>query len=198
MHTEQRRQLGIAAAIPSLGIILIGIFLYLHDRSPAVLIEKIPTLTASSTTSMILTSPSFNHSEKIPDKFTCDGGNINPQLVIGNVPTDAQSLALIMDDPDAPGGTFTHWTMWNIDPATTVIKEESIPSKSVEGTTSFGKVGYGGSCPPPGKAHRYFFKLYALNSMLDLPERSKRVDLEKEIKKHFITETQLVGTYQRK
>lgn len=193
-----KKQLGIAAAIPGLGIILIGLFLYLHDRAPAIQTEKVLAPTASSTTSMLITSPSFNHNEKIPDKFTCEGGNINPQLIIGNVPTNAKSLALIMDDPDAPGGTFTHWTAWNINPNTTAIKEESVPPKSVEGETDFGRVGYGGPCPPSGKPHRYFFKLYALDSMLNLPEGSKRASLEKEIATHTIASAELVGIYERR
>ncbi len=157
---------------------------------------------------MLITSPSFNHNEKIPDKFTCEGGDINPALAIENVPENAKSLALIVDDPDAPGGTFTHWTVWNINPNTTAIKEESVPPKSVEGETDFGRVGYGGPCPPaspkpseggpPGKPHRYFFKLYALDAMLNLPEGSKRADLEKEIATHTIASAELVGIYERR
>ena len=146
---------------------------------------------------MLITSPSFNHNEKIPQKFTCDGGDINPQLVISNVPIDGKSLALIVDDPDASGGTFTHWTVWNIDQQTTFIKEESKPPKSIEGTTDFGRIGYGGPCPPQG-VHHYHFKLYALDAILNLPEGAPKKDLEKEIQKHLIAQAKLIGLYERK
>ena len=147
---------------------------------------------------MLLTSPSFRSGELIPDKFTCSGGDINPTLEISNVPSEAKSLALIVDDPDAPGGTFTHWTVWNIAPGTVLIKEESRPPKSVEGTTSFGRVGYGGPCPPPGKAHRYHFALYALDSTLALPEGASKAQFKDEIKKHLIVSAELFGLYERK
>lgn len=146
---------------------------------------------------MILTSPAFQNSGSIPQKFTCDGGDINPELQIGNVPGTAKSLALIMDDPDAPAGTWTHWTVWNIDPKTTVIKEESVPPRAVEGMTSFGRIGYGGPCPPPGKPHRYFFKLYALGAILDLPSGTPLADLEAEIQKYMVARAELIGLYGR-
>ncbi len=218
-----RRQVAIAAAVPSIGILLIGLFLYIHDQvTPS---EIKPSTNTSSTTSMLLTSPSFKNNGPIPQKFTCDGfdkltaggGDINPALEVANVPPEAKSLALIMDDPDAlaspkpseggPSGTFTHWTVWNINPQITFIKEESTPPGSVEGNTGFGKIGYGGPCPPaspkpseggPSGTHHYHFKLFALDSMLNLPEGAKLADLEKEIQKHLIAETELVGTYQRK
>lgn len=146
---------------------------------------------------MLLTSSSFNDKESIPKKFTCDGYDINPELLISNVPAEARSLALIVDDPDAKSGTFTHWTVWNIDPGTTFIKEESKPPGSVEGVTGFGRNGYGGPCPPNG-THRYFFKLFALNAKLDLPETAKREELERAIGDHKLAETQLMGIYTRK
>ena len=149
---------------------------------------------------MLLTSPSFENNTHIPSKFTCDGGGINPELQIQNVPAEAKSLALIIDDPDATRGvTFTHWLVWNINPRTTIIKEESIPPDSTEGVNDFGKVGYGGPCPPAsaGKPHRYFFKLYALDSALDLKIGSTKIKLEDEIKKHLVEKTELVGLYQR-
>ena len=206
-----KKYLALAAALPSLGIILIVGFLYFHDRTQNIQIEKIAPNNTSST-SMLLTSPSFKHNEFIPAKFTCDGfdtfdrlsagklttsgGDMNPELVIANVPAEAKSLALIMDDPDAPGGTFTHWTVWNIDPLAQFIKEESTPPKSIEGITDFGRIGYGGPCPPSG-THHYHFKLYALDATLDLPEDASRSNLEKEIQKHLIEQTELVGLYGR-
>lgn len=153
---------------------------------------------ASTVTPMILTSPVFKNNESIPRKYTCDGGDINPELLIQYVPEDTKSLALIVDDPDAPGGTFTHWTVWNINPKTTVIKEESVPPGSTEGTTSFGRVGYGGPCPPPGKPHRYFFKLYALNvASFQLETSWTKNILEDSMRDHIISQAQLIGLYGR-
>lgn len=163
---------------------------------------------------MLLTSPSFEDKSAIPSKFTCDGGNINPELLIQNVPENAKSLALIVDDPDIPDfvkkslGTevFDHWLVWNIDPKTEIIKQESKPpglpteagakAGSVEGKNSRGKIGYTGPCPPDGE-HRYFFKLYALDAMLNLPEGSSKSDLETEIKKYLIEKAELLGVYKR-
>ncbi len=148
---------------------------------------------------MILTSPSFNNNELIPQKFTCEGGDVNPELRIENVPEGAKSLALIMDDPDATGGrTFTHWLIWNIDPKTALIKEGSRPLESVGGKNDFPRIGYGGPCPPRGsKPHRYFFKLYALSKVLDLKEGASKGALESEIKKYLIAQTELVGLFGR-
>lgn len=146
---------------------------------------------------MILTSPSFENNGFIPSKFTCDGGDINPELHIQNVPGGTKSLALVMDDPDAPGRTFTHWLVWNINPETTLIKEESSASESSEGATDFDRVGYGGPCPPSGVPHRYFFKLYALDVILELRAGAIKNELEKEINKHLIAKAELVGLYKR-
>jgi Raf kinase inhibitor-like YbhB/YbcL family protein len=147
---------------------------------------------------MIITSSAFDNKGAIPKKFTCDGGDINPDLLIQNVPPEARSLALILHDPDAPRvGGFTHWTVWNIDPATTLIKDESIPPGSVEGANGAGKTGYVGPCPPPGTPHRYQFQLYALDAILDLPEGAPVAVLQKEIDAHMIARAELVGFYAR-
>jgi Raf kinase inhibitor-like YbhB/YbcL family protein len=146
---------------------------------------------------MILTSPNFNHGEPIPRKFTCEGFDVNSELAISNVPAEAKSLVLIVDDPDAPNGTWTHWTVWNIDPETTMIKDESVPPRATEGMTSKGNTGFHGPCPPPGKPHRYFFKLFALDAVLELKEGASRGELEAEIAAHKIAEAELMGTYER-
>jgi Raf kinase inhibitor-like YbhB/YbcL family protein len=148
---------------------------------------------------MLITSPSFKDGEKIPIKFSCDGGDINPELQIQNVPVEARSLALIVDDPDAThGGTFTHWFTWNINPATQFIKEESVPPGAQEGTNDFGNISYGGPCPPKGNnPHHYHFKLYALDAMLNLSQGAGKSALEAEINKHLITKAELVGLYRR-
>ncbi len=148
---------------------------------------------------MLITSPSFENDGTIPKKFTCEAGNINPELQIQNVPPGAKSLALIMHDPDAPrDGGFTHWVVWNIDPATPFIKEESIPAGATEGTNGAGKIGYMGPCPPPGHGvHHYQFRLYALDSLLDLLSTTPVVALEAEIEKHLLETAELVGLYSR-
>jgi Raf kinase inhibitor-like YbhB/YbcL family protein len=146
---------------------------------------------------MIITSPSFNDGEMIPEKFTCDAGDFNPELQIQNVPPDAKSLALVLHDPDAPmPGGFMHWVVWNIKPETTLIKEESTPPKSVEGKNSAGENQYTGPCPPSG-THHYEFWLYALNILINLPENTEPSDAWKEIKAHAIAEAKLVGLYGR-
>jgi Raf kinase inhibitor-like YbhB/YbcL family protein len=147
---------------------------------------------------MIITSSSFDDGGMIPRKFTGDGGDMNPELLVQNVPAEARSLALILHDPDAPThGGFTHWAVWNIDPRTSLIKEESIPPGSVEGTNDAGRVGYFGPCPPPGAPHHYHFQLYALDAILDLPEAAPVAALRKEIDKHIVAQAELVGVYGR-
>lgn len=148
---------------------------------------------------MLLASPSFESNAAIPKKFTCDGGGINPELQIQNVPAGAKSLALIMHDPDAPvPGGFTHWVVWNIDPGIPFVKEESVPPGATEGTNSGGKIGYMGPCPPKGHGiHHYQFRLYALDSPLDLPPTTTATALEAEVEKHLLETAELVGLYSR-
>lgn len=183
--------------IPIFVIILLGISVVarLAVRSNIRSVQNKTTPTQKE--NMLLISSSFENNLSIPSKFTCDGGNINPELQIQNTPEDAKSLALIMDDPDAPIGTFTHWLAWNIDPKTEIIKQESKPPGSVEGKNSSGSFGYMGPCPPSGE-HHYHFKLYALNSMLNISADSSKQVLEQEIQKYLITETELIGLYKRR
>jgi len=144
---------------------------------------------------MKLTSPVFKNNGAIPSEYTCDGEDISPELNIENVPENAKSLALIMDDPDAPAGTWVHWVVWNIPANTKVIPKGTSP-KGVKGKTNFGRLGYGGPCPPSG-THRYFFKLYALDTILNLKEGSSKKDLENAMQGHIIEKTELMGTYKR-
>lgn len=144
---------------------------------------------------MKITSPAFQNNTKMPSKYTCDGEEINPPLSFADIPANAKSLVLIMDDPDAPSGTWVHWILFNINPKITSVEEGSIPSESKEGITSFGKTGYGGPCPPPG-THRYFFKLYALDATLNLTNPDK-ADLEKAMQGHILDSAELIGLYSR-
>lgn len=146
--------------------------------------------------SMKLTSPAFNHNGSIPLEYTCDGANVLPELNIEDAPEKAKSLALIMDDPDAPAGTWVHWVLWNISPETKSIPKGAEPPKSMRGKTSFGRPGYGGPCPPSG-THRYFFKLYALDTILSIKEGSNKSDLEQAMQGHIIEKAELMGTYKR-
>ena len=145
---------------------------------------------------MRIKSSAFKHTETIPSKYTCDGDDINPPLKIEEVPEEAKSLVLIVDDPDAPVGIWTHWTVWNINPKIEKIEEDSVPEGAVEGMTNFGSTGYGGPCPPGGE-HRYFFKLYALDSKLELDPLTEADELEEAMDKHIIEKAELVGLYER-
>ncbi|MEN8261835.1 MAG: YbhB/YbcL family Raf kinase inhibitor-like protein [Nitrospirota bacterium] len=144
-----------------------------------------------------ISSPVSENNGRIPSKYTCDGTDVNPTLFIENVPADAKSLALIVDDPDAPMGTWVHWVLWDIDPGTVEIKENTLPKGARQGINDFRRNDYGGPCPPSG-THRYFFKLYALDSSLRLDPKSKKTDLEKAMKGHVIEESQIIGLYKRK
>jgi Raf kinase inhibitor-like YbhB/YbcL family protein len=132
----------------------------------------------------------------IPLKYTCDGEDVNPPLLISDVPENAKSLVLIVDDPDAPRGNWVHWTVWNISPRVKEIPENSCPQNAVEGMTDSGRSGYSGPCPPSG-THRYFFKLFALNTTLDLNTSAEAADIEKEMEESILVKAELVGLYRR-
>lgn len=143
-----------------------------------------------------LSSPAFKHNQQIPSKYTCDGKDVNPPLAIESVPAGAKSLALIVDDPDAPAGTWVHWVVWNIAIGTKEIREHAVPAGAAQGMNDFRKRDYGGPCPPSG-THRYFFKLYALDTMLNLDGSATKAALERAMKGHIIAQTELVGLYKR-
>jgi len=145
---------------------------------------------------MKITSSAFQQGANIPSKFTCDGANTNPPLQISDVPSEAKSLVLIVDDPDAPSGLFTHLAVWNISPQTSTIGEGSMP-KGGQGTNDCGRAGYGGPCPPSG-SHHYYFKIFALDRELDLPFGAKRSQLDAAMKGHVVGQGELMGRYSRK
>ncbi|MCA9874764.1 MAG: YbhB/YbcL family Raf kinase inhibitor-like protein [Anaerolineales bacterium] len=171
----------------------LGLFLLLGCSA---LPTPTPSAEVSSLTSVSLTSPTFADGEAIPPKYTCDGEDISPPLSWQGVPEEAASLVLIMDDPDAPGGTWVHWVLYNIPPALS-----SLPENAAAGAVAFGqgynswqRPGFGGPCPPSG-THRYFFTLYALDSQLSLPENATKEDVENALAGHILVQTQLMGTY---
>ena len=151
---------------------------------------------------MQLTSSAFTEGGSIPAEFTCEGKDISPPLKWSGAPARAKSLALIVDDPDAPAGTWVHWVLYNLPASTSELPENasrppSILGSAAQGLNDFRRSGYGGPCPPPGKPHRYFFKLYALDSELSLRRGSTKKDLEKAMQGHILTQAQLMGTYKR-
>jgi Raf kinase inhibitor-like YbhB/YbcL family protein len=158
---------------------------------PLALGEDVP-----KTGGLKITSPVFENNRTLPPRYTCDGKNINPPLMIENVPRQAKSLALILDDQDAPRGSYVHWIVWNIDPGIKDIREDSVPEGAMEGTNDFKKRNYGGPCPPT-RAHRYAFKLYVLDIRLTLEPRSTKADLEKAMKGHILAQTQLITSYKK-
>ena len=145
---------------------------------------------------MELTSFEFSNNEKIPSTYTCDGDNINPPLEISEIPEGTKSLVLIVDDPDAPAGTFDHWIVFNIPPETTEIARNSVPARAVQGTNSAKKASYSGPCPPL-KIHRYMFKLYALDTTLDLTSSAKKSDVESVMEGHILAQKTLTGIYSK-
>lgn len=152
---------------------------------------------AANMSTLKISSPAFKQNERIPERYTCDGADVSPPFMIENVPPGTESLALIVDDPDAPRGTWVHWVVWNIAPDTKEIKEHNVPAGAAEGLNDFRKQSYGGPCPPSG-THRYFFKLYALDDTPALGANATKGDLERAMKGHILSQTELVGLYARK
>ncbi len=144
---------------------------------------------------MKLSSPDFKHSTMMPSELTCDGDGTSPELNIMDVPKNAKSLVLINDDPDAPVGVWDHWIVFNIPPTTNKISKGEEPA-GIGGKNSWGRTGYGGPCPPSG-VHRYFFKLYALDTMLTLKEKASKKEIEAAMQGHIIAKTEIIGTYKR-
>jgi len=143
-----------------------------------------------------ISSSAFEKGGEIPQKYTCDGENVNPPLQFENVPAKTKSLALVFDDMDAPKGSYVHWILWNIAPNIKEIKEKSVPEGAVQGENGFKKQNYGGPCPPR-RAHKYVFKIYALDSPLKLDPHSTKTDLEKAMEGHVIAQAQWMGVYKR-
>lgn len=175
-------------------VVFIGALLW-SERNPEIVPAKdeLPIIKQGE---FVITSRVFGNEQTIPVLYTCDGAKVSPPLTIVSPPPDTKSFVLIVTDPDAPTGTFTHWTLWNIDSGVTEILEGNVPSKTVEGLTSAGKSGYVAPCPPSG-THRYFFELFALDSVLGLNGQAKRSDLESAMQGHVIAKMTLIGRYNR-
>lgn len=160
-----------------------------------------PALPEEVEMTLSVSSRAFREGEKIPTKYTCDSQNVSPPLVWTEAPAGTQSFALIADDPDAPGGTFTHWVLFNLPPTNHELPEaipaqSQLPNGALQGKNDFGKIGYGGPCPPPGRPHRYRFKLYALDRTLDLKAGASQKQVMDAMQGHILGQGQLTGTYQ--
>lgn len=150
-----------------------------------------------------VTTPRFENGEMIPQKFTCDGDNISPLIRWDNIPEGTVSIALLMDDPDAPAGVFTHWIVYNLPPDSRELeeiipKEKNLKNGAIQGQNDFGKIGYGGPCPPEGETHRYYFRVYALKRKLKQEEGASRDDLLNAMEGSILDEGEYMGRYKRK
>jgi Raf kinase inhibitor-like YbhB/YbcL family protein len=151
---------------------------------------------------IVVKSPAFDEDRPIPVKYTGDGADVSPPLTWSGVPRGTRSLVVLCEDPDAPRGTWTHWVVFNLPPESRELPEgtpaqPTLPGGAVQGTNDFGKIGYGGPAPPPGKPHRYYFKLTALNTTLDLKPGAKRSEVLAAMDGHVLAEGWLMGTYRR-
>lgn len=150
------------------------------------------TMNNENANNLKISSPAFEDGGNLPVKYSCDGSGVNPPLKIKGFPTATQTFALILEDPDAPSGSFIHWLCWNLPPVED-ITENSTPG--LQGKNSAGKKGYTAPCPPAGKPHHYIFKIYALDSKLELSENASRTELEKAMQGHILAQGQLTGLY---
>jgi Raf kinase inhibitor-like YbhB/YbcL family protein len=154
-----------------------------------------------ATMAIMVTSSAFDEGKMIPGIYTCDGKDISPPLKIEGIPDETKSIALISDDPDAPMGTWVHWVLYNLPPDTrdlqgSIPPDETLANGARHGISDFGRFGYGGPCPPSG-VHRYFFKVYALDAMLELSGQVTKSDLLTAMEGHILAEGQLIGRYKR-
>jgi Raf kinase inhibitor-like YbhB/YbcL family protein len=177
-------------------IILLIVLFFVYQKSFIVqehLLNKEQIIVSES---LMEVKSAFNNSERIPVEFTCEGDNVSPPLFISGIPNSAKSLAIIADDPDSPSGTWVHWVIFNIIPRGDSMQIKEDESPGTEGVTSFKKIGYGGPCPPSG-SHRYFFKVYALNEILNRKEGATKQQLEEAMQGHIIEKAELIGLYSR-
>jgi len=171
----------------------------MFSQTPTLAVSSIP---AGQPMSLTISSPSFTNGGAIPKKFTCDAADISPQLTWTDPPDGTKSFALLVDDPDAPIGNWNHWAMWNLPAKLRSLREglsknAHLPDGSEQGMNDFHKPGYNGPCPPAGKPHRYFFKLFALDTKVALKEEAGKPELETAMKGHILAQAEWMGTYKR-
>jgi hypothetical protein len=146
---------------------------------------------------LTVSTPAFKDGLAMPHTYTCDGQDVNPEIIIEGTPKETKSLVLIVDDLDAPNGDWVHWLLFNIDPSTMRIPENSVPEGALQGTNTFGDAVYEGPCPPLGPVHHYYFKAYALDTMLDIPGGAEKEELLQAMGEHILAEGQVMGIYGR-
>lgn len=173
-----------------------------ETTTPKTTIELTTTTTTPEPEEMVITSTAFEDGGTIPAAYSCDGQDKSPELNWTGVPEGTQSFVLILDDPDAPGGTFTHWVIFNIPAGATGLEENTakigeLPDGTLQGKNSFGTIGYGGPCPPSGSLHRYYFTLYALDITLDLASGATKAQVLAAMEGHVLAEAVIMGNYQR-
>lgn len=171
-----------------------NLFSVLITASALIMLNEMILISFSEDTAMKITSPVFEHNQMVPAKYTCQGDDINPRLIVSQIPKETRSLALIVDDPDAPMGTWTHWVVFDIPLENSEIKEDTIPG--TQGYNNFGRNEWGGPCPPGG-THRYFFKIYALDTKLNLKEGAKKGEVERAMQDHILEKAELIGLYKK-
>jgi len=176
-------------------IIIFTIFIF-RDKNISPNQQQVGSTILNNLTTMKISSPAFENNMPIPSKYTCEGENINPPLLSEDVPPEAKSLVLIVDDPDAPRGTFIHWVVFNISPQANFIEENSVPLGALLGKNDANSLNYYGPCPPSGE-HRYIFHLYALDTQLNLTNGASISEIKDAMRNHILTETELVGRYQK-
>ncbi|HWV98253.1 MAG TPA: YbhB/YbcL family Raf kinase inhibitor-like protein [Candidatus Acidoferrum sp.] len=181
---------------PTIGIAVLLSFLSVPLLSDGVAAEK------PRGNVMRLASTAFNEGGPIPARFTCDGSDASPALKWSGLPSEAKSLVLIADDPDAPVGTWVHWVLYDLPISASELPEDApksqyLPGGAKQGLNDFKRLGYGGPCPPAGKPHRYFFKLYALDTLLDLKPGATKKEVERAMEEHILAQGKLMGTYKR-
>lgn len=184
-----------AFAIQGIGYLILGIIVYVavqHASSPAD--TETARTTPMNNETLIVRSPAFNDGQPIPSKYTCDGENMSPPLAIEQIPASTTSMVLVVDDPDAPSGTWDHWVVFNIPRSVTRIGEGEVPEGSVQGRSSWDTSAYGGPCPPDGE-HRYIFTVYALSTSLRLGEEATKADVLDAMQGHILASGELQGTY---
>src|SRR3989344_7425659 len=187
----------ITSGIAQLLVIAAVIGGYMLFSLPDRPIEQSRPVPAQTKKEFAIASSAFGNDGEIPLRYTCDGENVSPPLTINNIPEKTKSLVLIMDDPDAPNGTWTHWVVWDILPEVREIMEGNVPQWAVEGMTSRDRPGYSGPCPPSG-SHRYFFTIYALDELLRFNNQKTRAELEQAMVGHLVGQTHFFGRYSRR
>lgn len=179
-----------------IGLVAVGAILVSNKSKTTSYSQSPVTVTQKNLLPMIISSPAFAQGQAIPKKYSCDDLGVNPPLEFKDVPPETNTLAFILDDPDAPNGAWTHWLLWNIDPKTSNLAENSAPDGAVQGQASSGQNVYGGPCPPAG-THHYHFKLFALDAKLSIPSFSDVAALKQAMNGHIISQAELIGTYSK-